>query len=511
MSELNKALAVINEVQKAVVGKNDVIEKIMAAIIAQGHILIEDMPGVGKTTMAKAFSKAMGIKDSRVQFTPDIMPSDLTGFSIYKKETGQFVYKPGALMCNMFLADEINRTSPKTQSALLEVMEERQITVDGITREMGNPFVVIATENPEGSAGTQMLPESQLDRFMICVNMGYPTVEEEMEILKRRQMGNPLEYVNNEKEIHYDITSKTAIKDMFAVHLASAKNLRQFVEDMKSLSDELGKYLIGMECVILDTEFIFFNRNTKRYEFCLLPFFENDMYGGIRNIYEKILELIDYDDKDAVVMAYEIQQVTNNKDFTMVDILNCTKVEAQSEVHRKDNEIQETRVNQNIDEYQDKTPEKKRWFEGIFSSFRRKSNYLSSEQLEQIAVSEEENIYNFNGDEVAEEEDNYYETTVLYEETIILRSLEQKDMLIHPDKFPFLIGKSRLKCDYVIDQNVISRVHAKIIKKNNTFFIEDMDSTNKTFINGKKLEPGRKEKISKGDKITLADMDFIVE
>ena len=320
-----------------------------------------------------------------------------------------------------------------------------------------------------------------------------------------------LEYVNNEKEIHYDITSKTAIKDMFAVHLASAKNLRQFVEDMKSLSDELGKYLIGMECVILDTEFIFFNRNTKRYEFCLLPFFENDMYGGIRNIYEKILELIDYDDKDAVVMAYEIQQVTNNKDFTMVDILNCTKVEAQSEVHRKDNEIQETRVNQNIDEYQDKTPEKKRWFEGIFSSFRRKSNYLSSEQLEQIAVSEEENIYNFNGDEAAEEEDNYYETTVLYEETIILRSLEQRDMLIHPDKFPFLIGKSRLKCDYVIDQNVISRVHAKIIKKNNTFFIEDMDSTNKTFINGKKLEPGRKEKISKGDKITLADMDFIVE
>ena len=118
---------------------------------------------------------------------------------------------------------------------------------------------------------------------------------------------------------------------------------------------------------------------------------------------------------------------------------------------------------------------------------------------------------NFNGDEAAEEEDNYYETTVLYEETIILRSLEQKDMLIHPDKFPFLIGKSRLKCDYVIDQNVISRVHAKIIKKNNTFFIEDMDSTNKTFINGKKLEPGRKEKISKGDKITLADMDFIVE
>lgn len=215
MSELNKALAVINEVQKAVVGKNDVIEKIMAAIIAQGHILIEDMPGVGKTTMAKAFSKAMGIKDSRVQFTPDIMPSDLTGFSIYKKETGQFVYKPGALMCNMFLADEINRTSPKTQSALLEVMEERQITVDGITREMGNPFVVIATENPEGSAGTQMLPESQLDRFMICVNMGCPTVEEEMEILKRRQMGNPLEYVNNVISANDIILMEQEVKEVY--------------------------------------------------------------------------------------------------------------------------------------------------------------------------------------------------------------------------------------------------------------------------------------------------------
>ena len=198
MSELyNGASAVIREVEKAVVGKSDIIVKIMAAIVAEGHILIEDMPGVGKTTMANAFSKAMGIMHNRVQFTPDVMPADLTGFSIYQKETGQFRYKPGALMCNMFLADEINRTSPKTQSALLEVMEERQITVDGVTRKIGNPFVVIATENPEGSAGTQLLPESQLDRFMICVSMGYPTVEEEVEILKRRQQGNPIEQVDN--------------------------------------------------------------------------------------------------------------------------------------------------------------------------------------------------------------------------------------------------------------------------------------------------------------------------
>ena len=178
---------VIDEVEKAVVGKRDVLTKIMTAILAGGHILIEDIPGTGKTTMALAFSKAMGLETRRVQFTPDVLPSDLTGFTVYQKETGKFVYQPGAVMCNLLLADEINRTSPKTQSALLEVMEEQQVTVDGVTRRTGEPFIVIATENPAGSAGTQLLPESQLDRFMICVSMGYPTVEEEMEILRRSQ------------------------------------------------------------------------------------------------------------------------------------------------------------------------------------------------------------------------------------------------------------------------------------------------------------------------------------
>ena len=179
------AQRVIEEVEKAVVGKKDVLTKIMMAILAGGHILIEDIPGTGKTTMALAFSKAMGLKARRVQFTPDVLPADLTGFNIYQKETGKFVYQPGAVMCNLLLADEINRTSPKTQSALLEVMEEQQVTVDGVTRKTGRPFIVIATENPAGSAGTQLLPESQLDRFMICVSMGYPTVEEEMEIMNR--------------------------------------------------------------------------------------------------------------------------------------------------------------------------------------------------------------------------------------------------------------------------------------------------------------------------------------
>ena len=183
--------AVIEQVQEAVVGKVDIIEQIMMAFLAKGHILVEDIPGTGKTTMALAFSRAMGLKANRVQFTPDVLPADLTGFTIYQKETGQFVYQPGAVMCNLLLADEINRTSPKTQSALLEVMEERQVTVDGVTRSVGNPFLVIATENPTGSAGTQLLPESQLDRFMICVRMGYPTLTEEVDILKRNQHGRP--------------------------------------------------------------------------------------------------------------------------------------------------------------------------------------------------------------------------------------------------------------------------------------------------------------------------------
>lgn len=179
------AQRVIDEVQRAVVGKRDILIKIMTAILAGGHVLIEDIPGTGKTTMALAFSKAMGLKVNRVQFTPDVLPADLTGFTIYQKETGRFVYQPGAVICNLLLADEINRTSPKTQSALLEVMEEHQVTVDGTSHNTGEPFIVIATENPTGSAGTQLLPESQLDRFMICVSMGYPTVEEEMEILHR--------------------------------------------------------------------------------------------------------------------------------------------------------------------------------------------------------------------------------------------------------------------------------------------------------------------------------------
>ena len=185
---MNNAQIVIDEVKKAVKGKDECIIKAFAAILAGGHILIEDVPGVGKTTLAVAFSKAMALENHRVQFTPDVLPADILGFSMYQKETGQFVYYQGTIMCNLFLADEINRTSPKTQSALLEVMEEGKVTVDGVSHEMPKPFIVIATQNPKGSAGTQLLPESQLDRFMICMSMGYPDYRDELEIAKGKSI-----------------------------------------------------------------------------------------------------------------------------------------------------------------------------------------------------------------------------------------------------------------------------------------------------------------------------------
>ena len=166
--------------------RDETIIKVLLAILAKGHILIEDIPGVGKTTMALAFSKAMSLDYNRMQFTPDVLPTDITGFSIYNKSTGNFEYKPGVAVCNLFLADEINRTSSKTQSALLEIMEEGNITVDGKSYRLPQPYTVIATQNPIGSIGTQMLPESQLDRFMIKLNMGYPDVKSEIKILKSK-------------------------------------------------------------------------------------------------------------------------------------------------------------------------------------------------------------------------------------------------------------------------------------------------------------------------------------
>lgn len=188
---LNMAKKVLIEVKKSVIGKDDIICKIMMALLARGHVLIEDIPGVGKTTMALAFAKALGFDCSRVQFTPDVMPSDIVGFNMFNREKNRFEYKPGAANCNIFLADEINRTSPKTQSALLQVMEEGKVSVDGVTMKLPDPFMVIATQNPFGSVGTQKLPESQLDRFMIRITMGYPSIEDEVSIMKGKAQTAP--------------------------------------------------------------------------------------------------------------------------------------------------------------------------------------------------------------------------------------------------------------------------------------------------------------------------------
>ena len=189
----NKAQKVIEEVKKAFIGKTECVEKLMTAILAGGHVLVEDVPGVGKTTTALALSRLMGMEFQRIQFTPDVVPSDVTGFTMYDKESNSFIYRPGSVMCNLLLADEINRTSSKTQSALLEVMEEGMVTVDGESHPVPKPFVVIATENPVGSSGTQMLPESQLDRFMISTTMGYPDHGSLVDILRDRQEVNPLQ------------------------------------------------------------------------------------------------------------------------------------------------------------------------------------------------------------------------------------------------------------------------------------------------------------------------------
>ena len=202
------------EVNKVIKGKEDVVKKVLAAVIAGGHILMADIPGVGKTTLATTFAKSMSMHYKRVQFTPDVLPSDILGFSMYNSATKDFEYREGAVFTNLFLADEINRTSPKTQSALLEVMEEKTATVDGVTRPLPDPFVVIATENPYGSSGTQMLPESQLDRFMVCLSMGYPSHADAVAILKGNA-GKPLSKVQEVISMEEVLALRAMTNDLY--------------------------------------------------------------------------------------------------------------------------------------------------------------------------------------------------------------------------------------------------------------------------------------------------------
>ncbi len=231
------AREMISQLNGVILGKESFIFEVVSAVLANGHILLEDIPGVGKTTLALAVSKLMGLKWNRVQFTPDVLPSDLTGFSIYRRETERFVYQPGAVFCNLLLADEINRTSPKTQSALLEVMEEMQVTVDGVTRDVPYPFLVIATQNPLGTVGTQPLPPAQMDRFLVCMTMGYPDFESEILMAKELDGGKRTEklapianaelLMNMQKEVE-NVFINDAIYD-YIVRLVTATRESQYL------------------------------------------------------------------------------------------------------------------------------------------------------------------------------------------------------------------------------------------------------------------------------------------
>ena len=227
MDDRRLCARVVAEVKKAVVGKDEVVVKLLLAFLARGHVLLEDIPGVGKTTLALAFSRALGLTCRRVQFTPDVMPSDLTGFSIYNKATGEMEYQPGAVLCNLFLADELNRATSRTQSALLEAMEEGQVTVDGVSHPVPQPFLVIATQNPAGAAGTQLLPDSQLDRFTLRLSLGYPSPRDELELLRRRSAGPMLDRVEQ-------VTDR-----------AGLERLRQAVEAVH-ISDEVLDYMVRL-------------------------------------------------------------------------------------------------------------------------------------------------------------------------------------------------------------------------------------------------------------------------
>ncbi|MCM1524000.1 MAG: MoxR family ATPase [Ruminococcus sp.] len=230
--EINSQLILLlkrasDEIRRSVIGKDEIIIKILMTACAGGHILLEDIPGVGKTTMAVAFSKALSLEYNRMQFTSDVMPADVTGFYMPNRATGQFEFKPGAVFCNLFLADEINRTSSKTQSALLEAMEENAVTVDSVTRKLPEPFIVLATQNPSGSAGTQLLPESQLDRFMIRLSMGYPKIDEEAAILKAKSSKKNAPVVNPIMTAQDLMELRSAAEDIF-------------------VSDEIYDYIAGL-------------------------------------------------------------------------------------------------------------------------------------------------------------------------------------------------------------------------------------------------------------------------
>ena len=226
---MNQKIQLLSEsIGKVIVGKNDTVIRLIASLLCEGHVLLEDVPGVGKTQLITALSRSIGGKFNRIQLTPDVMPSDIAGFTMLDQSTGEFVYKDGAVMCNFMLADEINRASPKVQSALLEAMEERQISLDGTTHKLPQPFLVMATQNPVETYGTFHLPEAQMDRFFMKLSMGYPDAAEEMKILERTEKHNPIQNI-----------------EAPVMHVEDITALQQAVRDIR-VTDQVKEYIVSI-------------------------------------------------------------------------------------------------------------------------------------------------------------------------------------------------------------------------------------------------------------------------
>lgn len=241
---MNAPVKILNDIVKnveyVIVGKRNIIELALISMICNGHVLIEDVPGVGKTSLVSALAKSVNASFRRIQFTPDVLPSDITGFSIYNQKTCEFEYRSGAVMSQILLADEINRTSPKTQASLLEVMEENQVTVDGVTYKVPKPFMVLATQNPVEYIGTYPLPEAQIDRFFMKITLGYPTLSEECSILSKYQLSNPLEQLQPVADSSHIIELQEEVKK---IHVD--KSLENYIVEIVSQTRRHNDVILG--------------------------------------------------------------------------------------------------------------------------------------------------------------------------------------------------------------------------------------------------------------------------
>jgi MoxR-like ATPase len=234
------AAAIVDEISRAIVGKRDTVEQAVLALLCGGHVLIEDVPGVGKTTLAKAISRTIGGEFRRVQFTPDLLPSDITGSSIFNSNTQEFEFRPGPLFSNVVLVDEVNRATPKTQSALLEAMEEQQVSSDGVTRKLPSPFFVLATQNNIEMTGTYPLPEAQLDRFFSRISLGYPSRESEFQILKNQQSSVPVDSIRQVVELHELVAAQAAVQQ-----IEVADSVREYIVDIVRATRENSQLALG--------------------------------------------------------------------------------------------------------------------------------------------------------------------------------------------------------------------------------------------------------------------------